>query len=219
PDGHSIILYGGLGEWDVLFGDVAVLDTRTFIWTAPTVSGTVPTPRIKHTAVQVGDVMVVMGGAINANLTLSSSIISETIVLNTTTWSWLTTYTPANWPNVTSSSNPQPVTATAGSSTSSGSPDVSASGGIITGITVGAIVGIIVGAIAACFMAGLFFSLRQRRQRLAQMGKKDDEQAKENGDGLLKPDATSSKPSEWSDILKPHDPEEEKVEVRGWQTG
>ncbi|RUS34598.1 hypothetical protein BC938DRAFT_479545 [Jimgerdemannia flammicorona] len=93
PDDYLITIYGGQGETTNMFGDIVVLDARTFIWSAPTISGTVPAPLIKHSTVQVGDAMIVMGGGIDFDLTAPSSITSETIVLNTTTWSWLTTYT------------------------------------------------------------------------------------------------------------------------------
>ncbi|RUP50266.1 hypothetical protein BC936DRAFT_139814 [Jimgerdemannia flammicorona] len=87
PDGYLITVYGGQGETTNMFGDIVVLDARTFIWSAPTISGTVPAPLIKHSTVQVGDAMIVMGGGIDFDLTAPSSITSETIVLNTTTWS------------------------------------------------------------------------------------------------------------------------------------
>lgn len=76
-DGYSLIVYGGSApaavngvipslrtnpDSEITLNDVQVLDTRTYTWSAPTIHGVAQSPRYAHTAVQVGGLMIVMGG-------------------------------------------------------------------------------------------------------------------------------------------------------------
>ncbi|RUP51254.1 hypothetical protein BC936DRAFT_149188, partial [Jimgerdemannia flammicorona] len=59
-DGLSIIICsGGTQSSKVLLNGVAVLDSRTWSWTQPAISGTLPTPRMGHSAVMVNGQMIV----------------------------------------------------------------------------------------------------------------------------------------------------------------
>ncbi|RUS34534.1 hypothetical protein BC938DRAFT_479846 [Jimgerdemannia flammicorona] len=59
-DGLSIIIcFGGTQSSKVLLNGVAVLDSRTWSWTQPAISGTLPTPRMGHSAVMVNGQMIV----------------------------------------------------------------------------------------------------------------------------------------------------------------
>ncbi|RUP43937.1 hypothetical protein BC936DRAFT_150168, partial [Jimgerdemannia flammicorona] len=60
-DGFSIIICcGGTQSSTVQLNDVAVLDSRTWSWTRPAISGTLPTPRMGHSAVMVNGQMIVL---------------------------------------------------------------------------------------------------------------------------------------------------------------
>ncbi|RUP45671.1 hypothetical protein BC936DRAFT_147873 [Jimgerdemannia flammicorona] len=197
PDGYSIILYAGQDEVGNVLGDVAVLDTRTFVWSNPNISGMAPRPRVKHTAVLVGDALIIMGGGLDPNLTISSNIISETIVLNTTTWSWLTTYTPPNiWSSVTTSGNSSPVAAT---SIATATVIPTSSDGLGVGVTAGIAVTAVIAVVAILI---LLLFLRRRKRRLM---KKEGEEAGDvfgggRGPAKWKPDEEGPKNLKLDDL-------------------
>ncbi|RUP43936.1 hypothetical protein BC936DRAFT_150167 [Jimgerdemannia flammicorona] len=60
-DGLSIIICcGGTQSSKIQLNDVAVLDSRTWAWTQPAISGTLPTPRLGHSAVLANGQIIVL---------------------------------------------------------------------------------------------------------------------------------------------------------------
>ncbi|RUP48281.1 hypothetical protein BC936DRAFT_144756 [Jimgerdemannia flammicorona] len=172
-DGYSLIIHAGSspapvngvipsilptsGGSELTLGDVWVLDTNTYIWSSPKLTGFAPSNRFGHTAVQVGTQMIVMGGSIGQNYTADLS--SDTAVLNTSQWTWLTTYTPPTvWPDVFNTTKPSPSNTAIPADSNP------------PGLGTGAITGIAIGTIAVLGIAGAFFFVCRRRQlKLAHM--------------------------------------------------
>ncbi|RUP46250.1 hypothetical protein BC936DRAFT_147167 [Jimgerdemannia flammicorona] len=170
-DGYSLIIYAGTspapvngtipsirtsGGSELTLGDVWVLDTNTYTWSSLKPTGAAPSNRFGHTASQVGTQMIVMGGSIGQNYTADLS--SNTAVLDTSQWTWLTTYTPPTvWPDVFNTTKPSPT----GPSNTAISADSNP-----PALGTGAIAGISIGAIAVLGIAGAFFFVCRRHQPL-----------------------------------------------------
>ncbi|CAI2162630.1 2845_t:CDS:1 [Funneliformis geosporum] len=89
---RKIIIYGGSDITNtVLYGDVAVLDTRTWTWTSPVTTNSPPNRR-DHTATLVGANMIVAFGRIGADAE------SNIYILNVLSWNWLIDYVPMDLP-------------------------------------------------------------------------------------------------------------------------
>ncbi|MBA0787689.1 hypothetical protein Gotri_027206 [Gossypium trilobum] len=59
----KVVIFGGSGEGEAVYlNDLHVLDLRTMRWTSPTVRGHIPVPRDSHSAVAIGNKLVVYGG-------------------------------------------------------------------------------------------------------------------------------------------------------------
>ncbi|RUO97151.1 hypothetical protein BC936DRAFT_140892, partial [Jimgerdemannia flammicorona] len=174
-DGYSLIIYAGTspapvngvipsvrptsGGSELTLGDVWVLDTNTYTWSSPKLTGFAPSNRYGHTAVQVGTQMIVMGGSTGQNYT--ASLFGDTAVLDTNQWTWLAVYTPpAVWPDVFNTTKPSPT----GPSNTAISADSNP-----PALGMGAIAGISIGAIAVLGIAGAFFFVRRRRQPLGSL--------------------------------------------------
>ncbi|RUS34615.1 LOW QUALITY PROTEIN: hypothetical protein BC938DRAFT_479509 [Jimgerdemannia flammicorona] len=137
PDGYTLIIYGGsapisvneagstirpeIGSEETALGDVQVLNTQTYEWSGPNITGNIPSARFGHTAVQVGWQMIVMGGSTGNSFSIIPT--SETIVFDTTIWSWMTDYTPTIWPDVFNQTTDLPSTPTP-TSTQSAAPQI-----------------------------------------------------------------------------------------------
>ncbi|RKP12172.1 hypothetical protein BJ684DRAFT_17315 [Piptocephalis cylindrospora] len=87
PSGELVIL-GGVrtGGYLESFGIIQVYNISQGTWGDRMISGAIPTPRRDHAAVVYRDSIVVTGGA---SLDLSTRY-SDTLLLNTTTWTWET---------------------------------------------------------------------------------------------------------------------------------
>ncbi|RUP39558.1 hypothetical protein BC936DRAFT_138342 [Jimgerdemannia flammicorona] len=160
PDGYTLIIYGGsapisvtgagstirpeIGYEETPIDNVHVLNTQTYNWSSQNTTGISPSARFGHTAVQVGWQMIVMGGSTGNNFSASPS--KETLVLDTTLWSWLTNYTPSTFTFPTSTST----------STSTSQP-------IPFEVIVGVVISVLVVVALAAFAAVIL--LRQRRHQ------------------------------------------------------
>ncbi|GMI79393.1 hypothetical protein HRI_001608700 [Hibiscus trionum] len=59
----KVVIFGGSGEGGANYlNDLHVLDLRTMRWTSPQVRGHIPVPRDSHSAVAIGNKLVVYGG-------------------------------------------------------------------------------------------------------------------------------------------------------------
>ncbi|KAL1145661.1 hypothetical protein V6Z11_A11G313600 [Gossypium hirsutum] len=59
----KIVIFGGSGEGGASYlNDLHVLDLRTMRWTSPQVRGHIPAPRDSHSAIAIGNKLVVHGG-------------------------------------------------------------------------------------------------------------------------------------------------------------
>ena len=63
--------------------DVWELSLVDWAWSRPAVSGWPPTPRFGHTAIPLGDCMVVFGGMTNG-----SNACRDVYILETSGWTW-----------------------------------------------------------------------------------------------------------------------------------
>nr|CAG8535059.1 7328_t:CDS:2 [Entrophospora candida] len=132
----KIIIYGGADERNsVIYADVAVLDTDTWIWSTPTTTGT-PIQRFRHTATLIGINMVVAFG--NVGLKADSSM----YVLNTANWSWSYDYQYITQPSdgsseVSNITNPNPY--------NGGLKGITINLPLIIGLSVGGVVLLILG--------------------------------------------------------------------------
>lgn len=64
PDGHSLVMFGGFSTSNasIIFDDVWVFDTCYLSWQKQAISGTAPAGRAGHSAVRVGNYMIIVGG-------------------------------------------------------------------------------------------------------------------------------------------------------------
>ncbi|RUS20679.1 hypothetical protein BC937DRAFT_94635 [Endogone sp. FLAS-F59071] len=90
-DGH-IIIFGGASNWNAteFLNDVAVLDTSSWQWWIPTVSGTPPSVRWGHNADYLLGQMIVAFG-VNPVSGQDNNI----YILDTTSWAWTTSLNTA----------------------------------------------------------------------------------------------------------------------------
>ncbi|RUS14387.1 hypothetical protein BC937DRAFT_93905 [Endogone sp. FLAS-F59071] len=190
-DGYSLIVYGGSApaavngvipslrpnvDSEITLSDVQVLDTRTYTWSAPTTHGVAQNARYAHTAVQVGGLMIVMGGELQTRSSIgqnySANLVNDTQVLDTTQWTWLSTYTPpTNWTSHFATSVISPTSVVSSTPVGSYTPVQSSSGdsgggGDGNGIGIGAIAGIVAGAVVVT-LAAVFLFIRYNRSSRA----------------------------------------------------
>ncbi|RUS18522.1 hypothetical protein BC937DRAFT_88663 [Endogone sp. FLAS-F59071] len=217
-DGYSVIVYGGTSPLPIngvinqnrsptneqTMSDVVVLDTRTFTWSASNITGPQPSGRFAHIAVQVGSLMVVVGGRefalpvfLRVNLqthptgeitrkntgsiaqNFSDNIVADTEILDTTNWVWIVNFTPTTGPSTsTSISTSIPTSNSTADSLSS------------NGLNTGAIAGIAVGSGIAVFATIAFFFIRWRfrhRQKQLEPNKGQQSPLKDRQDKLVVP--------------------------------
>jgi N-acetylneuraminic acid mutarotase len=64
PDGHSLVMFGGFSTTNtsIIYDDIWVVDTCSLSWEKKTISGTAPVGRAGHSAVRVGNYMIIVGG-------------------------------------------------------------------------------------------------------------------------------------------------------------
>lgn len=60
--GHHMVIFGGLADTGQRLNDVHILDLDAMCWVQPLVSGTLPPPRLAHSAEVYANRMVVFGG-------------------------------------------------------------------------------------------------------------------------------------------------------------
>ncbi|RUP45191.1 hypothetical protein BC936DRAFT_148504 [Jimgerdemannia flammicorona] len=130
-DGFSIIICcGGTQSDDVNLNDVAVLDTRTWLWMQPATNGSVPTGRFAPSSVMVNGQMLIFFGYDNNGKGLNDVAILDT--RSTQHYQWASSFFPNSSP---------PSSSTENIGGSSGTGGIDAIGGI------GGIVGIVIGVL------------------------------------------------------------------------
>ncbi|KAJ2571033.1 hypothetical protein GGH95_004192, partial [Coemansia sp. RSA 1836] len=94
-NGSMIVVHGGVSaDFGSALGDVAVLDTNTWKWSAPAVANA-PTARYAHAASQAGPYMIISFGYTPSEPTSAAAGDSGLYILDTTTWQFVTQYDPA----------------------------------------------------------------------------------------------------------------------------
>ncbi|XP_072958857.1 uncharacterized protein [Typha angustifolia] len=59
----KLVIFGGSGEGEANYlNDVHILDVNNMVWTSPEVKGDLPAPRDSHTAIAIGNKLLVYGG-------------------------------------------------------------------------------------------------------------------------------------------------------------
>ncbi|RUS14434.1 hypothetical protein BC937DRAFT_93840 [Endogone sp. FLAS-F59071] len=137
----KILIHGGDTGNVTTLGDIALLDMNAanLEWYVPPTSGTPPSPRTAHTAVMVGTRAFILFGQ-TSNTTLDNNIYA----LDTTTWTWMTTYTPDHLEYTTTwlySANSTTSSSTTGSGTS--------------GLTIVETIGLTIGIVAFFAIVGM----------------------------------------------------------------
>ncbi|KAJ2744563.1 hypothetical protein GGI20_002880, partial [Coemansia sp. BCRC 34301] len=125
-NGSLIVVHGGVSaDFGSALGDVAVLDTNTWKWSAPAVASA-PTARYAHTACQAGPYMIISFGYAPSDFIGVATGDSGLYILDTSSWQFVTQYDPAR----------------AGLTVLSSSPKLS--GGTIFGLFIASLAGLIV---------------------------------------------------------------------------
>ncbi len=93
-----MLIFGG-SDGKNYFNDLYVLDLEIMAWTQPKVSGPAPSPRMSHTAMQIGTNLVIQGGfcynedaqklaGVKQGTQLKSSYLNDLRILDTDTFVW-----------------------------------------------------------------------------------------------------------------------------------
>ncbi|KAJ2492494.1 hypothetical protein IWW37_001399 [Coemansia sp. RSA 2050] len=91
----KIVIHGGVSaDFGSALGDIAVLDTDTWTWSAPKV-GNAPAARYAHAAAQAGPYMLITFGYTPADPASVATGDSGLYILDTTSWQFVTQYDPA----------------------------------------------------------------------------------------------------------------------------
>ncbi|KAJ2830377.1 hypothetical protein GGI24_001923 [Coemansia furcata] len=94
-NGTKIVVHGGVSaDFGSALGDVAVLDTDTWTWSAPKVANG-PTARYAHSAAQAGPYMLITFGYTPSDPGSVAAGDSGLYILDTTSWQFVTQYDPA----------------------------------------------------------------------------------------------------------------------------
>ncbi|KAJ2807506.1 hypothetical protein H4S07_003580 [Coemansia furcata] len=94
-NGTKIVVHGGVSaDFGSALGDVAVLDTDTWTWSAPKVANG-PTARYAHSAAQAGPYMLITFGYTPSDPASVAAGDSGLYILDTTAWQFVTQYDPA----------------------------------------------------------------------------------------------------------------------------
>ncbi|KAF9401116.1 Kelch domain-containing protein 2 [Mortierella sp. AD011] len=165
----QIYIHGGTDlDATTFFADVAILDTTSWQWSQPAIEGNAPTGRYSHAATMVGSNMIITFG-----LTAGDST-NNIFILDTTSNTWQTSYTPNNLAQT--STNPKdwpgykpppvsPTTPSTGTGTPQPQPDVKKNSSIAP------IVGGIFGIVTLTAIAVIVVRRHRRRQIADQQAK------------------------------------------------
>uniref|UniRef100_A0A1D1YZC3 Rab9 effector protein with kelch motifs n=1 Tax=Anthurium amnicola TaxID=1678845 RepID=A0A1D1YZC3_9ARAE len=86
---EKLVIFGGSGEGEANYlNDVHILDLKTMTWTYPEVKGELPVPRDSHTAVAIGNRLLVYGGDCGDRYHGEVDVLD----IDTLTWSRLVTH-------------------------------------------------------------------------------------------------------------------------------
>ncbi|KAF0549465.1 galactose oxidase [Gigaspora margarita] len=163
----NIIIYGGStsnsGKVANVFSDIAVLNTNSWTWSVPSVSGTNAPPLTQHSAVLYKNYMILAFGATSATNLYTNNI----YILDIQNFTWVTTF---NIPTPTT--NPAKHTQSNGySSTDHDSSNLHIGIGIGMGVVILAVV---------LFVIGLFiYKNRHKQEIIATPGTSKDDHIRE----------------------------------------
>ncbi|CAG8483998.1 10922_t:CDS:2 [Ambispora leptoticha] len=165
---NKIIIYGGTTNFTSYFNDLYVLDTTTYpyTWSNIATNGIIPSGRTSHSMVMAGtNLIITFGQHVDQ---LKNGYPNNTLVLDTTTYTWQTTYTPSKLelttppkPNITYNTNStdgKSSNATPSSSATSSSSDSTSKIALIIGL-VGGIFGVLM------FGAAIFLFFKWKKHR------------------------------------------------------
>ncbi|KAF0549489.1 galactose oxidase [Gigaspora margarita] len=108
----NIIIYGGAihnnisGGIAYVFSDIAVLNTNSWVWSVPNVSGTSAPPLTQHSAALYKNYMILAFGASSASILYTNNI----YILDIKNYTWVTTF------NIPTTTNPARQTQSNGNS-------------------------------------------------------------------------------------------------------
>ncbi|KAF0458738.1 galactose oxidase [Gigaspora margarita] len=110
----NIIIYGGSTTLDSslsidnVFSDIAVLNTNTWVWSVPSISGPIAPPLARHSATLYKTYMILAFGSTSNTILYTNNI----YIIDIQNYTWVTTFninipTTTNSPTVQSNSNSQ----------------------------------------------------------------------------------------------------------------
>ncbi|KAF0549485.1 galactose oxidase [Gigaspora margarita] len=138
----NIIIYGGStynsSKINYVFSDIAVLNTNSWTWSVPSVSGTSAPPLSQHSAALYKNYMILTFGATSATNLYTNNI----YILNIQNYTWVTTF------NIPSTTNPAKQTQSNGNSSTDQANNSSSN--LYIGIGVGA--GVVILAVLGFFI-------------------------------------------------------------------
>ncbi|KAF0442580.1 galactose oxidase [Gigaspora margarita] len=160
----NIIIYGGStfnsSKVSYVFSDIAVLNTNSWTWSVPSVSGTSP-PLTQHSAALYKNYMILAFGASSATNHYTNNI----YILDIQNYTWVTTF------DLSSTTNPSKQTQSNGNSSTDQSNN--ASSNLYIGIGVGA--GVIILAVVGFFI----YKNRHKENFIPTPGTSKDEHIRE----------------------------------------
>ncbi|KAM3586469.1 hypothetical protein VKS41_002983 [Umbelopsis sp. WA50703] len=134
-DDTTIIVFGGAASnnGSTLFNDLYTLNSKNMYWTRIDIEKG-PSPRYRHSAMQVNETMLILFG-----LNSTNSSLNDINALDTVNWKWVQHFSASGYEQQPNSSYPAAVNGTATSASGSNSGN-SLGSGAIAGIAVGAVI-------------------------------------------------------------------------------
>ncbi|CAM0137150.1 Host cell factor 2 [Umbelopsis sp. WA50703] len=101
PDGHSLAMFGGFSTTNtsIIYDDIWVVDTCSLSWEKKTISGTAPVGRAGHSAVRVGNYMIIVGGFTQILNSQQELYANDLAILDMSQWAWVSSFTTSTTQN------------------------------------------------------------------------------------------------------------------------
>ncbi|KAF0549458.1 galactose oxidase [Gigaspora margarita] len=166
----NIIIYGGSthdssGNIAYVFSDIAVLNTNSWVWSVPSVSGISAPPLMQHSAVLYKNYMILAFGATSASILYTNNI----YILDIQNYTWVTTF---NIPTTT-----KPAKQTQSNGNSSADQANNSSSNLYIGIGIG--IGVVILAIVLFVIGFFIYKNRHKQEIIATPGTSKDDHIRE----------------------------------------
>ncbi|KAF0549466.1 galactose oxidase [Gigaspora margarita] len=163
----NIIIYGGStydssGNIAYVFSDIAVLNTNSWAWSVPSVSGTNAPPLTQHSAALYKNYMILAFGATTATNLYTNNI----YILDIQNYTWVTTF------NIPTTTNPAKQTQSSGNSSAD-----QANNNLYIGIGIG--IGVIILALVLFVIGFFIYKNRHKKEIIATPGTSKDDHIRE----------------------------------------